>query len=294
MITIFTPTYNRANTISRTFESLQAQFDKDFEWIVVDDGSVDNTIKLLHELKEKADFPMRIFCQKNSGKHVAINLGVQLAKGDIFFIVDSDDWLTENATAIIKRLIKSLPPNDKYAGISGVRITPKGDLIGTSFHSAYIDCTAFEREKYNINGDKAEAYYTAVLRKYPFPVFEGENFLTESVVWYRIAHSGYKIRWTNEAFYICDYQVNGLSATTGKCSKNFKGFQLTTKEMIEYNELPCKERFKQLLAYAAISCKEKKNIKECACEINQPYLYFLILGKVGYAAFKIRNFFRSN
>lgn len=292
MITVFTPTYNRAHTIVRTFESLQAQTDKDFEWIVVDDGSSDNTIELLSQLKQKADFPVNIRRQENAGKHVAINCGVQMAQGELFFIVDSDDWLKPNAIATIKQLVEKLPTNEKYAGVSGVRVTPEGTLVGTSFSSQYVDCTAFDREKYNINGDKAEVYYTSVLREFPFPSFDGENFLTESVVWYRIAHAGYKIRWTNEPFYVCDYQSGGLSATTGKCSKNFQGYQLTTKEMLEYKELPYKERGKQLLAYAAITCKEKKNIKECANKIKCPYLLVLILGQIGYKAFQIKNVFR--
>lgn len=292
MITVFTPTYNRAHTIGRTFESLQDQTENDFEWVVIDDGSSDNTIELLSRLKEKAKFPMTIKRQKNAGKHAAINWGVQLAKGEIFLIVDSDDWLKLDAIATIKHLTGNLPTNGKFAGLSGVRVTPEGNLVGTSFASEYVDCTALERVKYNINGDKAEAYFTKVLREFPFPVFDGETFLTESVVWYRIAHAGYKIRWTNEPFYICDYQDNGLSATTGKCSRNFEGYQLTTKEMLKYKELPFKNRMAQLLAYSAISCKEKKEIKECAEKVKQPYLIVLILGKIGYAAFQIKNFSR--
>lgn len=108
----------------------------------------------------------------------------------------------------------------------------------------------------------------------------------------KILDEGYKIRWTNDAFYVCDYQSGGLSATTGKCSKNFNGYQLTTKEMLKYKELPRKDRMEQLLAYAAISCKEKKDIKECANKIDQPYIPVLILGKIGYIAFQIKNFLR--
>ena len=292
MITVFTPTYNRSHTISRTFESLQNQTDNDFEWVVVDDGSSDNTMELLLEMKKQAKFPMIVRQQKNAGKHVAINLGVQIAQGELFLIVDSDDWLKSNAIETIKHLVDELPENEEFAGVSGVRVTPTGKLIGTSFSSKYVDCTAFERTRYNINGDKSEVYYTKILRKFPFPIFKGENFLTESVVWYRIAHEGYKIRWTNDAFYVSDYQSGGLSATTGKCSKNFNGYQLTTKEMLKYKELPRKDRMEQLLAYAAISCKEKKDIKECANKIDQPYIPVLILGKIGYIAFQIKNFLR--
>ena len=294
MITIFTPTYNRSHTIVRTYESLEKQTCKDFEWVVVDDGSSDDTIKVLLELKKKANFIMTIHQQENAGKHVAINMGVQLSHGELFFIVDSDDWLQPDAIAIIQKLARDLPKHEKYAGIAGVRVNPAGKLIGTSFDTDYIDCTAFERTKYNINGDKAEVYFTDVLRRFPFPAFAGEKFLTESVVWFRIAHEGYKIRWTNKAFYVCDYQVNGLSATTGKCSKNFAGYQLTTKEMLTYKELPFKERFGQLLAYAAISCKENKNLKTCANAIGYPCVLVWLLGKTGYMAYRIKNLWRKN
>lgn len=294
MITVFTPTYNRACTIARTFESLQSQTDKDFEWVVVDDGSSDNTQELLFELKRKANFFVNILYQSNAGKHVAINLGVQVARGEFFFILDSDDWLKPNAIATIKQLFKELPLNGKYAGISGIRITPKGDLIGTTFPSRYVDCTAFDRKKHNINGDKSEVYYTQLLREFPFPSFDGENFLTESVVWYRIAHAGYKIRWTNEPFYVCDYQSGGLSATTGKCSKNFRGYQLTTKELLEYRELPYQDRFMQLFAYAAIAYKEKKDMKECAHYIKRPYYLVLLLGKIGYTGFRLKKYLGEN
>ncbi len=294
MTTVFTPTYNRAHTIVRTYESLEKQTCKNFEWVVVDDGSSDDTLKILLELKGKANFPIIIQQQENAGKHVAINAGVQLSQGELFFIVDSDDWLQPDAIETIQELAESLPKDGKYAGVAGVRVDPAGKLIGTSFDADYIDCTAFERTKYNINGDKAEVYFTDVLRKYPFPAFKGEKFLTESVVWYRIAHDGYKIRWTNKAFYVCDYQSNGLSATTGKCSRNFKGYQLTTKEMLAYKELPFKERAGQLLAYAAILRKEKKNVKECAVEVGYPCGVLWLLGEAGYMAYRIKILWRRN
>lgn len=294
MITVFTPTYNRVHTIVRTYESLERQTCREFEWVIVDDGSSDNTVKVLLELKEKASFSMTIQQQENAGKHVAINNGVRLAKGKLFFIVDSDDWLQPDAIATIQELVEGLPKYEKYVGVAGVRVNPAGELIGTSFDADYIDCTAFERTKYNINGDKAEVYFTDVLRRFPFPAFAGEKFLTESVVWYRIAHKGYKIRWTNKAFYVCDYQINGLSATTGKCSRNYKGYQLTTKEMLTYKELPFKERFGQLLAYAAISCKEKKNLKVCANAIGRSSVLVWLLGETGYMAYRIKNIWRKN
>ena len=290
MITVFTPMYNRAHTIFRLYESLEKQTCKSFEWVIVDDGSTDNTTEILQEISSKASFPVKTERQANAGKHAAINRGVEIASGNLFFIVDSDDYLQNNAVERILSIVDTLPKGEisHFAGISGVRVTPGGISIGTSFNESYIDCTAFERYKHNINGDKSEVYFTDILTRYPFPVFEGENFLTESVIWYRIANDGYKIRWTNEPYYICEYQEDGLSNTTGKCSRCFNGYHLTTKEMLQYKQLPFKVRCAQLLAYSAIAYKEKKDLGACAGDIGVPHMVVSILGRLGLLAFKIR------
>ena len=292
-ITIFTPTYNRLHTIDRLYESLERQTLKLFEWVIVDDGSKDGTYEYLLQKKNKATFKMKVIKQKNAGKHVAINRGVEEAEGELFFIVDSDDYLSDNAVEKILKIVEGLPNKNDFAGISGVRVNLSGKIIGDTFKEEVIDCTALERDRYQINGDKAEVYFTDILKKYPFPVFEGENFLTESVVWYRIANDGYKIRWTNEPFYICDYQEGGLSDTTGKCSRCFKGFQLSTKEILKYKELPLKNRMMQFLAYCSIAFKENKNLKICAKEIEKPYLLVATTGRIGFYAYKIKQLLKK-
>lgn len=103
LITIFTPTYNRAELLPRLHKSLQEQTNKNFEWIVVDDGSTDNTKEVIENiiLQQENDFPIRYFYKENGGKHTAINRGVREANGDLFFIVDSDDILTFNSVELI-------------------------------------------------------------------------------------------------------------------------------------------------------------------------------------------------
>ncbi len=101
MITIFTPTYNRAYRLSNLFNSLRVQTDKNFEWLIVDDGSTDETEQLVRTFIGGADFNIRYVKQLNGGKHRAINRGIQLARGSLFLIVDSDDFLTKNAVEII-------------------------------------------------------------------------------------------------------------------------------------------------------------------------------------------------
>ena len=101
MITIFTPTYNRAYILPILFESLKIQTVKEFEWIIVDDGSTDNTESLIYKFKEECNFSIRYFKKENQGKHIAINFGVEKAKGNLFFIVDSDDYISLQLLVIL-------------------------------------------------------------------------------------------------------------------------------------------------------------------------------------------------
>ena len=236
-ITVFTPTYNRADTLKRLYQSRVAQSSHAFEWLIVDDGSTDNTEELVGSFRlENAPFPIRYHRQANGGKHTAINKGVALAKGYMFFIVDSDDYLTEDAVEKVISWEKSIAQESKFAGVSGNRGFSENDIIGETFEGKYVDATALERDKHNILGDKAEVYYTDVLRKYPFPVFENERFLTESVVWNRIAADDNRIRWFNQIIYITEYREDGLTRQYLKLlSENPRGYALDVTERIHFS-----------------------------------------------------------
>ncbi len=213
MVTVFTPTYNRAYTLGNLYRSLKAQTSHDFEWIVIDDGSEDETEDLVRQwIQETQEFLIIYRKVPNGGKHRAINVGVNLAKYEAFFIVDSDDCLTEDAIGFILAEFPKIADDDRYAGISGLRMYKNGEIIGgTPTFSDYVDTTNFERVEYSLSGDKAEVYKTSVLKRYPFPEFADEAFLTEAVVWDAIAFDGLKIRWFNRAIYITEYMPDGLS-----------------------------------------------------------------------------------
>lgn len=237
MITVFTPTYNRAYILKNAFESLKKQTDNNFEWIIVDDGSTDNTESLVQSWKEeKLLFDIRYIKQENGGKHRAINRGVSMAKGDYIIILDSDDFLTDNAIEKINGWVKTINGLKDFAGVAGLRgwINKSGNIGGSGClkDPGYIDAKNTERRKYHLEGDKAEVYKAEVLRKFPFPEFEGENFLPENVVWDTIANAGYKIRWFNEIIYKCEYLEDGLTKKA-KCYdlliNNFQGYTLSTK-----------------------------------------------------------------
>ncbi len=233
-VTVFTPTYNRAKLIGDLYKSLCEQTCYDFEWLIVDDGSEDDTQKIVEGWIEKCNnFSIRYIYKSNGGKHTAINMGAENALGKYFFIVDSDDYLAPNAIQDIIRGFETIP-SAGYAGVGFLRCFENGEIIGTTFDSECIDATALERNKYMITGDKAEVYYTEIIRKYPFPVFEGERFLTEALVWYRISNDGFKIRWYNKAIYFCRYQMGGLSMNSGEV-KAPEGYSLYIKELLTYN-----------------------------------------------------------
>lgn len=238
-ITVFTPTYNRGNILNKLYCSLIDQTNKNFEWIIVDDGSTDHTEEIVKDwIKDQKDFNIIYFKKENGGKHTAINKGLDLAKGKMFFIVDSDDYLTKDAIEKIINYEKSIDDKkNKYAGIAMNKGYSEEKLVGTTFKGDFIDATSLERKKYNINGDKAEIFYTDILKKNKFPEFNGENFVTEALVWNRIARQGYKLRWFQDIIYICEYREDGL---TQKGKSRFKdspkGLALYIKEYIkDYN-----------------------------------------------------------
>lgn len=249
-VTICTPTYNRAYCLGELYESLINQNCKDFEWIIVDDGSNDNTQELVEKWINENKILIKYFKKANGGKHTAINVGVENALGEYFLIVDSDDCLTTNAIMKIVNGFKNIPID--YAGISFNKVFKDGTLVGSTFNGEYVDATSLERRKYNIHGDKAECFYTTVLKKYPFPVFEGENFLSEAVVWYRIAADGHKIRWYNGDIYICQYRNDGLSMNASG-AKNFNGYTLFVKELLSYKDALIIDKIKFLGVYAYVS-----------------------------------------
>lgn len=267
MISVFTPTYNRAYILPALYQSLQRQTCRCFEWIIVDDGSTDNTGELIASWqKDHNDFAIIYRKQHNGGKHTAINYGVTLASYKWFFIVDSDDYLRDDAIEKICSWTRE-KLSQNIAAVSGTRCFKNLETIGgqTKFKGDYCDCRNNERGKYGLLGDKAEVYRTDILKKYPFPVFKGEKFLSECAVWDKIALEGYKIRWYDYPLMVCEYLEDGLSAKVSGNDlemKNFQGYIFITKQrMALYTGI---ERLRYLCAYSTTAKKKGFNAKESA------------------------------
>lgn len=211
-LTIFTPVYNRAYCISQLYESLCRQTLGDFEWLVVDDGSTDNISEVMEYFIAEGKVDIRFVSQPNGGKHRAINRGVRMARGELFFIVDSDDYLSDDAVGWIADEYAKIKKDNSFAGLSGIRVAPNGTKIGGGHNFGIIDANVMDlRYKHGVRGDLAEMYKTKVLCQYPFPEYEGERFCPEALIWNRIALR-YKVRCCYKEIYVCEYLADGLTA----------------------------------------------------------------------------------
>lgn len=211
-VSIITPTYNRAHTLERLFESLKAQTDLDFEWIVIDDGSTDNTEDLVRSFSEQKQlFKILYHRQSNAGVCGASNSGLERVRGEMVFLLGSDDMLTSNAIEIIREEESKISASKDFAGLAFSLVDEKGHIIGTRTKKPYIDTTTLHLNRYNIRGDKVQVYYSDILTRYRFPEFEGEPHQETAVVFYQIGKQGFKLRWFNKEIYIAEYSPGGLT-----------------------------------------------------------------------------------
>ncbi|TVX79108.1 glycosyltransferase family 2 protein [Peribacillus simplex] len=191
-ITVFTPTYNRSHTLHRVFESLQQQNFNDFEWLIIDDGSTDNTKELVDSFITKADFPIRYFYKENGGRHTAINLSYNYIRGRYVINIDSDDALTSNALQKIHDIWESIPNEEynRYWCVSGRFIDSNTKSIVGKYYPENINLLAHGKKKkriiFSTGGDKSCCRKTEIVTQYPFPVFEDTKFITENIIWEQI------------------------------------------------------------------------------------------------------------
>lgn len=263
MITVFTPTYNRAYILRQLYDSLCHQANKNFEWLIVDDGSTDNTKELVSSFILENKIPIRYIWQINGGKHAAINIGINEASGDLFFIVDSDDYILDNAIELIEKEFKAIEHDEHFCGISGRCQRPDGEMIGNKQSKRIIDATHFDffHATYTKVYDRADIYKTSILRKYPFPIIENEKFVAESIVWNRISYDGYLLRFINEPYTVCEYREDGLSKASIRNRHKYPILAtLLYSELAVYN-IPFKYRLRALINYWRFSFSKKGNKK---------------------------------
>jgi len=218
--TVFTPTYNRAHTLHRVFDSLNNQTCQDFEWLIVDDGSNDSTAQLVNDWQKIAGFSIRYIFQENAGKHVAFNRAVSLAVGDLFLPIDSDDGFQPDSLEVMIYWWQQIPldTRDTYTGIVTLCRWENGQVCGDYFSTSPLDTNALElRYQHRKRGETWGFHRTEVLKQYPFPIDASVRFVPENIVWDAIAER-YKIRCINEPLRIF-YQDAGNQITKANPQK---------------------------------------------------------------------------
>lgn len=258
LLSIVTPTYNRGELLKRCFESLCKQSDMDFEWIVVDDGSTDNTAEVVKQFSSK--FPI-IYVQKdNGGKHTALNASHEYIHGKYVLILDSDDYLVNTAIEQIKMGWNRFEDN------SGIGIV--SFLKGTSQNSP--SCMAYEydegkpvdimryKRKSIFSNDVCEVIRSEIFKNLPFPVFEGESFISEGALWNRVSFT-HKCVYINSVIYIAEYLEGGLTKSGKKMRINNPNGGMYTANLNMNKKNFFKRRIKNGLLYTCYGFFAKKN-----------------------------------
>lgn len=286
-ITVFTPTYNRGYLLGKLYESLLKQTNTDFEWLIIDDGSNDNTSNIINKFIDDDKIRIRYFYQENCGKHRAINKGLDIAEGELFFIVDSDDTLIPAAIELVLEKYKSVENCPEFAGISFNKGYSEKEIVGKTFSSEFMDCTNLERGKKKILGDKSEIYRTEILRNIKFPEIEGENFMSEIVLWNEVARQGYKLRWYNEIIYICNYLEDGLTVNRDSIYlRNPIAHKMMVNELLQI-DFPIRSKVNIIYNYYKL-WKDRKSLIEISEDININKFVLVISIVLGIVKSKIR------
>jgi hypothetical protein len=194
----------------------------------------------------------------------------------MFFIVDSDDSLTEKAIERLKHYEETIKNHEDFAGISGLKGYDRENAIGGQNNTEYIDATNQQREKFNLLGDKAECYYTDLLKRYRFPEIKGENFVAECIVWDKISFAGYKLRWFNEIIYLADYLEDGYTSQGNTLfERNPTGFLLYARNEKQYFPLDFKKQMGNYYRYYKMM-KKNKPLGEIADDLLTTKLFLKV------------------
>lgn len=232
-LTIFTPAYNRAHTIDRTYQSLIRQTCKDFLWLIVDDGSTDGTKKLVEGWIRENKIPISYIYQENQGMHGAHNTAYKNITTELNTCIDSDDWMPHDAVEKIINVWKE-HRHENYAGIIGLDQTADGNLIGTNFPENLKETTLQGFYEAGGQGDKKLVYRTDIIKQYPeYPLFKGERYVGLAYK-YMLIDQDWKLITLNEPLVTVEYQLEGSSFSMYRQYwNNPKGFAFFRKtEMI--------------------------------------------------------------
>lgn len=245
-VSVVTSTYEREATLPRLYKSLCEQTFRDFEWVVVDDGSSDRSGELIRRWSEEADFPIVYHWQENRGMGIGRNRAIERASGEYCALIDSDDWYLPQALERMVATWETIPAERRgdFANIEGLRVDADGELVLDRYPADVFDSNYFElRALHGIEGDSVGMYRREVLSAYPFPEDLGWH-VTPAITWNRIA-TRYGTRFVNEIWAGTDYQPSGLSSKDTELRLRFRAAQLAYWS--EYAAMPKPMRWKNRL-----------------------------------------------
>jgi glycosyltransferase involved in cell wall biosynthesis len=247
-ITVFTPTYNRAYCLHQVYESLIRQSNQNFCWLIVDDGSNDNTKELVRCWNKDGKIEIIYIFQENQGMHGAHNTAYANIETELNICIDSDDFLPNNAIALILKKWEAVKEDDSIAGIVGLDADKNRNIIGTAIPKELKRCTLSGLyQNHGVKGDKKLVYRTDIVKKYPpYPIFKGERFVPLDYL-YLLIDQDYHLAPLNEVLIIVDYQLDGSTLNIFKqYRKNPRGFAFSRISRIQYG-YTFKERFKNCI-----------------------------------------------
>ena len=257
-LTIFTPTFNRASLLPRLYQSLKNQTCKDFVWLIVNDGSTDDTDEVVQHFIEENSIEIQYIKQKNQGMHGAHNTAYKNCKTVLNTCIDDDDKMPENAVELILNKWNALGIlQQKYSGIIALDAYWDGKIIGTEFTTASTTLEDFYLK--GGSGDKKLIYRTEVMNQYPeYPLFEGEKYVGLAYK-YLLADQDYEMATLNEVVCLVDYQPEGSSNNMWRqYYKNPKGFAFIRKEQMKISK-SYQRILMDAIHYVAHSCKAKNS-----------------------------------
>ena len=260
-VCVLTPTFNRRHLIERLFESLCRQSIQAFQWLVIDDGSTDETDEYFNNLSTQK-FEINYLKKENGGKHTALNYSHPYIQGDVVVIVDSDDYLVDNAIETIENDWTKYSSNPKIGCLSYHRQLVRGGLCSASDNQ---DEVISDHITYRVNcgrgGDRCEVIRTECFKQFPFPVFSDEKFMSEGWLWNHIAVK-YNTVYINKAIYMCDYQPDGLSAKGRRLRMDSPcGMMENSKSFIICHKTRSRIQIKETWLYWAYGLCAKKSVK---------------------------------
>ncbi|WP_049164038.1 glycosyltransferase family A protein [Ligilactobacillus salivarius] len=210
LLTILTPTYNRGKYLGDIFKVLQQQTNQNFEWMIVDDGSTDNTKEIVGSFIESNKLRIRYFYKENGGKHTAVNYGLKYISTKLTVILDSDDTFTNDAVEVIEKTYSENKNEKNICGFTFLRQRKNGELFGKAFpREGRYNFSEWRLSKIS-TGERCDVFYSEIMKQYPFSEYEGEKYIGESTMMIKMSYK-YDMIGKNIVIGISDYLEGGLT-----------------------------------------------------------------------------------